>query len=281
MTYTIEEIIKQAGELPPLPQVAQKAITILRNPESNMRELADVLVLDQAMTGLILRWVNSAYFGLWNPVSTVHQAVVYLGQRTLESLVLAASVVNLLSKPIPGYGLEQGDLWKHSIGVAAGARLIAKKIGFPDPEIAYHAGLLCDIGKLVLGVMLLKPEINMEDWQGKPFSDFEQAYFGVDHATLGAELARQWNLPEPLQIAIAFHHRPSLAGDHMMLASCVHMADAILMMMGVGLGKDGLQYTLDPTAFRLIDWKDAKINELFERVMSVVQEAEEFVGLIK
>jgi putative nucleotidyltransferase with HDIG domain len=281
MTYTIEEILKQAGELPPLPQVAQKAITILRNPESNMRELADVLVLDQAMTGLILRWVNSAYFGLWNPVSTVHQAVVYLGQRTLESLVLAASVVNLLSKPIPGYGLEQGDLWKHSIGVAAGARLIAKKIGFQDPEIAYHAGLLCDIGKLVLGVMLLKPDINMEDWQGKPFSDFEQAYFGVDHATLGAELARQWNLPEPLQVAIAYHHRPSLAGDHMMLASCVHMADAILMMMGVGLGKDGLQYTLDPTAFRLIDWKDAKINELFERVMSVVQEAEEFVGLVK
>jgi putative nucleotidyltransferase with HDIG domain len=281
MAYTVEEIIRLAGELPPLPQVAQKAITILHNPDSNMRELADILVLDQAMTGLILRWVNSAYFGLWNPVSTVHQAVVYLGQRTLESLVLAASVVNLLSKPIPGYGLEQGDLWKHSIGVASGARLIAKRIGFQDPEIAYHAGLLCDIGKLVLGVMLQKPDVNMEDWQGKPFSEFEQSQFGVDHATLGAELARQWNLPEPLQVAIACHHRPSQAGDHVLLASTVHMADAMLMMMGVGLGKDGLQYTLDPAAFRLIDWKEAKINELFERVMSVVQEAEESVGLIK
>jgi putative nucleotidyltransferase with HDIG domain len=281
MAYTVEEIIKQAGELPPLPAVAQKAIGILRNPKSNMSDLADVLILDQAMTGLILRWVNSAYFGLWNPVATVHQAVVYLGQRTLESLVLAASVVDLLSKPIPGYGLEQGDLWKHSIGVAAGARLIAKQIGFQDPEIAYHAGLLCDIGKLVLGVLLMKPDVQMDEWVGKPFSDFEESYFGVDHATLGSELARQWNLPEPLQVAIACHHRPSQAGDHVMLASIVHISDAMLMMMGIGLGKDGLQYTLDPNAFRLVDWKEARINDMFERVMSVVQEAENLVGMKK
>ena len=279
MTYTMDEILKQAGELPPLPQVAQKALTILRNPNSNMHELADVLILDQAMTSLILRWVNSAYFGLWNPVSTVHQAVVYLGQRTLESLVLAASVVNLLSKPIPGYGLEQGDLWKHSIGVAAGARLIAKRIGYEDPEVAYHAGLLCDIGKLVLGVLLQKPEVHVEEWVGKPFSEFEEAYFGVDHATLGAELAKQWNLPEPLQVAIACHHKPSTAGNYAVLASTVHMSDAMLMMMGIGLGKDGLQYTLDPGAFRFVDWKGAKINDLFDRVLSVVQEAEAFVGM--
>lgn len=275
----MEEIFMQAGDLPPLPQVAQKALSILRNPNSNMQELADVLILDQAMTSLILRWVNSAYFGLWNPVSTVHQAVVYLGQRTLESLVLAASVVNLLNKPIAGYGLDQGDLWKHSIGVAAGARLIAERIGYEDPEVAYHAGLLCDIGKLVLGVLLQKPEVQVDEWHGKPFSEFEEAYFGVDHAALGAELARQWNLPEPLQVSIACHHRPSNAGEYALLASTVHMSDAMLMMMGIGLGKDGLQYTLDPAAFRHIDWKSAKIIDLFERVLSVVQEAEEFVGL--
>ena len=191
MTYTMDEILQEAGELPPLPQVAKKALTILQKPNSNMQELADVLVLDQAMTGLILRWVNSAYFGLWNPVTTVHQAVVYLGQRTLESLVLTASVVNLVSGPVPGYGLDQSELWKHSIGVAAGARLIAKRIGYEDPEIAYHAGLLCDIGRLVQRVLLKTPGVHFEEWHGKPFSEFEEAFFGVDHAALGGLELRQ------------------------------------------------------------------------------------------
>ncbi len=120
----IDLLLNRLGELPPMPAVAQKALSLIRDPDSSMSELATTLSMDQAMTSLVLRWVNSAYYGLKYPVSTVQQAVTYLGQRTLHSLILAASVATLLERPAPGYALDRGELWRHSIGVAAGARLI-------------------------------------------------------------------------------------------------------------------------------------------------------------
>jgi HD-like signal output (HDOD) protein len=281
MDQKLEEIIRQVGELPPLPQAAQKALSLIRNPRSNMSEVANVLVMDQVMTSLVLRWVNSAYYGLAFPVATVQQAVVYLGQNTIQSLILAASVATFLDRPVPGYGLERGELWKHSIGVASGARLVAVTAGLRDPEEAYHAGLLCDIGKLAFEVLLRNKSLEMTQWQGRPFVEFENTIFGVDHALLGAELARRWNLPVPLQIAIANHHHPSQAGDQVQLASAVHIADAVMMMLGVGIGKDGLQYILDPVAFQLLGWNEAKLVDLIERVSSVVKESEDFMGLVR
>ncbi len=148
-----------------MPQVAQRALGLIRNPKSNMTDLAGVLAMDQAMTSLVLRWANSAYYGLKYPVSTVQQAVTYLGQRNLHSLILAASVAALLDRPAPGYGLDRGELWKHSLGIACGARLIAAKFGNQVAEAAYHAGLLCDIGKLAFEILLRDVDTSAPDWQ--------------------------------------------------------------------------------------------------------------------
>jgi HD-like signal output (HDOD) protein len=158
---SIEDLIRRAGDLPPLPQAAQRALTLIRDPRSNMSQIAEVLTLDPAMAGLVLRWANSAYYGLVNPISTVQQAVVYLGQNTVQSLVLTASFANYLGRSIPGYDLERGDMWKHAVGVAAGARLAALKFGSKTAEDAYHAGLLCDIGKLAFDVLLT----NVDTWR--------------------------------------------------------------------------------------------------------------------
>lgn len=279
MNPRAEAIIQQVGELPPLPQAAQKALQIIRNPKSSMADVANVLVMDQVMASLVLRWVNSAYYGLASPVTTVQQAVVYLGQNTIQSLVLAASVATFLDRPVPGYGLERGELWKHSIGVAAGARLIAAKSGLKNPEEAYHAGLLCDIGKLAFEVLLRNINLDGTNWQGRSFIEFEMHTFGIDHAILGAELARRWNLPEELLAAITHHHHPSQAGEHVRLASTIHIADSVMMMLGVGIGKDGLQYSLDPAAFQLLGWNETKWVDLIERVSSVIKESETFLGL--
>lgn len=275
----IDVLLNRLGELPPMPQVAQKALSLIRDPDSSMSELATTLSMDQAMTSLVLRWVNSAYYGLKYPVSTVQQAVTYLGQRTLHSLILAASVATLLERPAPGYALDRGELWRHSIGVAAGARLLTLKFGSAVAEEAYHAGLLCDIGKLAFEILLRTIDTSTPEWQGKSFSDLEMSHFGVDHAQLGAEMVRRWNLPASLVDAISYHHTPSAAGEGALLASAVHVADAAMMMLGVGIGKDGLQYELDPVACQRVGWSDNSLKELLDKVIPFIEEADNFIRL--
>lgn len=277
MGYTANDLISRVGELPPMPQVAQRALELIRNPDSSMNDLSAVLLMDDALASLILRWANSAYYGLKYPVATVNQAVTYLGHRTLNSLILAASVAALLDRTAPGYGLERGELWRHSIGVAAGARVLAADYGPKLAEEAYHAGLLCDIGKLVFEVLLRNVDTSAPEWQGRSFEDLERLHFGLDHAVLGAELMRRWRLPTMLIDAIEYHHEPSKAGEGTLLASAVHLADAALLMMGIALGRDGLQYTLDPVACQRFRWSDDRFQELAEKVIPFINEADQFI----
>ncbi|NMC11378.1 MAG: HDOD domain-containing protein [Chloroflexi bacterium] len=277
MNTILDKLIARVGELPPIPMVTQKALDVIRDPDSSMGELANILSMDEAMTSLVLRWVNSAYYGLKYPVSTVQQAVTFLGQRTLHSLVLAASVASLLDRAAPGYALERGELWRHSIGVAAGARLIAAKFGQRTAEEAYHAGLLCDIGKLAFEVLLRDVDMNSEEWQYGDFKEMETIHFGVDHATLGAEMARRWRLPAILVDAIAHHHNPSEAAEAGILAAAVHVADAAVMSLGIGIGKDGLQYVVDEAACERVGWNESMFSDLSARIVPFVEEADKYI----
>lgn len=281
MGISIEELVNQVGNLPPLPQAAQKALSLIRDPNSSMESVSNVLGKDQVLTSLILRMANSVYYGLTYPVSTVQQATVVLGQGTIQSIILAASVAPYLERPVPGYGLERGELWRHAIGTAAGARIVAEPFGHEIAETAYHAGLLCDIGKLAFEILLRKENIKKANWQNMSFEELENKYFGINHASLGMEIARRWRMAEPLIAAIHFHHEPHLAGEHSLIASCVHVADAAMMMLGIGIGTDGLQYNLDEFALAQTKWSAEKMENLITRVGDYVNDAETFIGLKK
>lgn len=269
---TMDQLLEHVGELPPIPQVAQRALQVIRNPQSNMAELAELLSLDEAMTSLVLRWSNSSYYGLRYPVATVQQAVVYLGHRTLHSLILAASVASILNRAVPGYHLERGQLWRHSLGTAVGARTVAAQFGAKLAEEAYHAGLLCDIGKLAMDMLLRRMPEYEPDQSIQGFNELETEYFGFDHAQLGAEMACRWGLPAALVDAIANHHSPSEATDGRILADAVHLSDAAMMMMGIGIGRDGLQYVLDPGAIERMNWDEQHLMELSEQVVTFIEE---------
>jgi putative nucleotidyltransferase with HDIG domain len=274
----IDRLIARIGELPPMPQVAQKALALIRDPDSNMEDLARVLAVDEAMTSLVLRWANSSYYGLKYPVTTVRQAVTMLGHKAIHSLILAGSLASLLERPVPGYGLDRGQLWRHSIGVAAGARLVATPFGTQIAEEAYHAGLLCDIGKLALEILMREIDGLAPEWQIRSFTDIESAYFGFDHAALGAEMARRWNLPEALVNTIAYHHKPSEAPNESVIVDAVHVADTAMMIFGVGLGKDGLQYKPDPTAFQHMKVDETQLKNLLDQVLPYIDEADSFLS---
>jgi HD-like signal output (HDOD) protein len=222
-----------------------------------MKELANVIKMDQAMTSLILRWVNSGYYSLKNKLISIEQAVSYLGMRTVQNLVLSASVSGFMNRPIPGYLLEKGDLWKRSIGMAAGAQLLIKERAPELAQDAYYAGLFCDIGKLAFDTLLRYNPIDTNVATDYSFDEIEVNLFGFDHAAVGAGIVSRWNFPEHLADVIAHHHTPSQAGEKAkLLAYSVHAADAVMMTFGIALGRDSMQYNIDPKTAEILKWDD-------------------------
>jgi len=272
----IQDLVKRIGDLPPIPMAAEAALAVIRNPRSGMVELAEVLSLDQALSSLVVRWANSAYFGLVRPISTVREAVVYLGYQAVQSLILGGSISALLERPVPGYGLERGELWKHSIAVAAGTRLIVQKKAPQQAEEGYLAGLLCDIGKLAMDVLLqeVDPLARPRD---QSFEEMERELFGFDHAQMGAEIAKKWNLPPQLIDAIAFHHSPSTAEGESLLVDAVHASDCAAALMGIGVGLEGAETMLDAGALERVGLEDKTYFELMGRIGPLVREAEDFL----
>lgn len=277
---SIDQLIDKVGSLPPVPIVAQKALHIIQDPKSEMKELANVIKMDQAMTSLILRWVNSGYYSLKNKLISIEQAVSYLGMRTVQNLVLSASVSGFMNRPIPGYLLEKGDLWKRSIGMAAGAQLLIKERAPELAQDAYYAGLFCDIGKLAFDTLLRYNPIDTNVATDYSFDEIEVNLFGFDHAAVGAGIVSRWNFPEHLADVIAHHHTPSQAGEKAkLLAYSVHAADAVMMTFGIALGRDSMQYNIDPKTAEILKWDDKNFELFFSRILPLITEAETFLQI--
>ncbi len=277
---SISQLLANLSDLPAMPEVAQKVLSLIRNPKTNMTEIGQILSLDQSLAMLVLRWANSAYYGLRQPVTTVTQAVVVLGQQAVRNVILASTVASMMDRPVKGYGLDKGDLWKHSIAVAGAAREIAKDKGYELAEEAYTGGLLADIGKLALESLIQTIDLSVPELKDKSFSDLEEQYFGIDHAILGAELARRWNLPPRLLDAIAHHHEPEHSKEGRALAYAVHLADYVIMILGIGIGRDGLQYHLDPKAIEYYGFSDKMIEELAEIIPGFIEESDSMIRAI-
>ena len=277
MEYTIDQLIREADKLPPIPQAAQKALALIRSPESNAATLARIIETDQVLTTQVLRWSNSAYYGMENRISTAQQAIVVLGLDLIQEIIMTYSLSDRLNKPLPGYELQRGELWQHALGTAIGAKLISKKLHLKIDEDAYFAGLLCDVGKLVFEKLLREADIDHSEWAHHSFLELERTMFGIDHASLGAEIARRWQLPENLVTSIAYHHEPQLAGNYKMLVAAVHVADVSMMILGIGVGVDGLRYPLEEQALKRLgmNWED--LFELIEQVTEQLAKAKEII----
>jgi len=279
----LRKLLDAVQDLPPLPQAAMKILQLIQDPDSTITQLAEVLTLDEALMSRVLTWANSPYYTGYSPVSTMEQAMMRLGLNTLRQLILAATTTNFLGRPVSGYAMMRGDLWRHSIAVAAGARTVMAREHSDQRDQAYVAGLLHDVGKLVLDAFVGRPGFwPSQEQEGngrdiKAFDETESKLLGIDHAHLGAEVARKWNLPDALCDAIAWHHDPSQATDGALLAAAVHVADAAALMAGIGLGIDGLEYHLDVPALHSMGWLQEDMEDLMDEEYKAINWAEEFL----
>jgi putative nucleotidyltransferase with HDIG domain len=270
---TAQEVAAAVAELPAMPASVTEVIAACDDHDMTVGQLSQVVLRDQSLTASILKLANSSFYGHSRRVTTVTEAVVMLGFSAIKSLAISSHTARLLSGGLPGYGLQQGELWRHSISVAFTARRLAVEVKLAPVEEAFVAGLLHDIGKTILSSYMehaFDEVTRIAQDRRIPFQDVEAELLGFDHAELGAQIAMAWSFPPELEEAIRFHHSPGGATLKPALAHCVHLADAACMMLGVGLGADGLMYGVDPESLEVLDITPDRLMGLMDDVAPLV-----------
>ncbi len=263
----IRRKVKSIKSLPTLPAVAQKVSKMAESDNTSATQLGKIIGTDQALSGRVLRLVNSSFYGFPGRISSISSAIVLLGFDVVKSLIISVSVFEMMEKGIIG-------LWDHSLGCAVASRLIAKRIEDCDAEEISTAGLLHDIGKVVVSMQLSD---NYEDIRSLIdekkiiFSQAEKEVLGFTHEDIGWWLTESWNLPVSLQEPIAFHHHPMRAHKAKVATCVVHLAN--FLVRGVGFGSGGDPWT-PPLDHKALDRLGLNIRDIEEIIAELGDELE-------
>jgi len=271
----LDNLIRQVQDLPSLPIAVTRVMQLTNDPKAGLSDVAHALASDQGLAARVLKLANSAYYGSSRRIGTVSEAVVILGMRTTRNLTLATSCQDMLEREVQGYFLPRGALWRHSLACAAAAQNLARRAHFRGTEEAFVAGLLHDIGKVVMSAYLKAEfaQVLTRVAKGRlTFSDAEREVLGFDDAEVGARLLERWNLPSTLVTAVRYHHAPSQAPESP-LAALVHVADTICLTLGIGLGVDGMAYTLDPNALAMLHLTEDDFEQVASQTCDTLSEA--------
>ncbi len=270
---TLAKLLLKVREMPPLPQSITQILELTKSTKSSARDLVKVCEHDPKLTVNMLKLANSPFYGFTRKISTVSHAIVCLGLDTVKSIALASSTHEMLNREIPAYALEKGMLWQHSIGCSTCARIIAKRIRFKESEEAYIAGLLLDIGKIILSDFAEDEFIQIVEKTKNnriSFDKAEQKVLGFNHPQIGAKIIEKWNLPPILVEAVQHHHQPQGADEYKKISYIVHLADAISCMLGIGLGCDGLMYVLEENTLDILGLSKEDVESIMSELVDKV-----------
>ena len=279
-TSKFDKYLHKLDSLPSFGPVITKVIT-LAIEESDARHMAGIIEKDTALSAKILRVVNSPFFGLSRNISTLSRAVAILGLKVVKNLVLSLSLLKTFSGKNKE-GFDYDLFWEHSMTVAAGARLISENSGYKDPEEGFVAGLLHDIGILILASLeahdyrMVLDEVAecVKNNREYDITEIETKIMGISHPEIGAWLVSKWNLPETLELAIRFHHQieyPAEIGPAMgRLLRCVYVANKMWNMFYLP-DKQSEVLKFRQLCREVLDLADDDVKEI---ITKVTQEAE-------
>ena len=249
---TKELIIAAVKSFPAMSPAAMQVLKLLGDPDTNLADIRNAVRYDPGLTANILRMANSAYFGFPGTIGSIGQAVARLGWKRMFQLVIASTVYGLMEKPVSGYSLPPGELWRHSVAASGTAELIVKNYKIRVSDDTFTSALLHDVGKIVLGDVAEAyfDEIETAALQGRSFEAAERDVLGTDHAEVGAWILEHWSLPGDLVNAVRWHHNPDGAGATSPELDVVHVADVLSHSIGTGVGRDDMKYHPSVTAMQ-------------------------------
>jgi putative nucleotidyltransferase with HDIG domain len=277
-TVSLDKLIMLTGDLPPMPQVARRIMEIVNDPATNAQALQSVISRDQGMSGQIMKIANSALYSRSRKIETLSDAIVMLGFNSIKNIAIMRATKNLLNFNRKGRVISLKDklTWEHSVGTALAGRIIARRTQRRFAERAFMAGLLHDIGKMVL----LQKVADQFDGiieevynTGRHFTEVEQEKFGFTHAEIGALLVKKWNLSEELEKAIRLHHeiKPEMKVDTP-LVYFIDLANKFCHKIGVGFIKEPDLELKDELSAIMLGVKEEDIGDLEKSIQANIKE---------
>lgn len=241
----------------------------LQSPQCNLSTIGDAIQKDPDLTARLLRLANSPFYGFANRLSTVTEAVSLLGIQQIQDMITASSVLEQF-EGVPDNYVNQHSFWRHSLAVGITARLLAMERRLPKPDKFFVAGLLHDVGRLVLLSQAAEwAHAVFEQYQQRRslLREAERAVLGYDHQQIAAELLQSWSYPPVLVQAVAFHHTPAQSVAKLE-AAVVHVADHLVNAMGLGSSGEQFIPPLDERAWAALGLGP----EVLERLLAAVDE---------
>ena len=267
------EILEGLESIPALPTAANRMIVLLRDPDVEIVEVVQTIEYDPGLTSNVLRLANSAYFGGPRTISSLRDAIMRLGFNRIFQLVITSAILPVAKQAVKGYDLPAGELLDHSIAVAIGAEELGRQLHLRVPPATFTAGLLHDLGKIVLGTFLqvdAGPIIALALQEQVSFEVAEEQVLGIDHAEAGAALLERWSIPGPVVETVRWHHHPeSFTGDAALM-DLVHVADHLSLSGGVGTTAHGVTYRLSEQVMSHIDLRQDVVESVLQKMLEGV-----------
>jgi len=273
MAVSLDKVLSRIHALPELSPVVLRALQLTDREFISAREIVGVISVDARFSMRIVKAANTPCYTLPRPVTSVGEAVLLLGTDSFREVVLIAAARDIFHRDLPGYGLSGSEMWAHSLACGMAAQIIAELTEYSNPQEAFVSGLLHDVGKIVLNeemqsaLAVIRAQMARADCA---FVDAERAILGYDHCDVGGRVARSWGLPQHIVQAVALHRKPIVSRQTVPLAGYVHLGEALCCAAGIGLGFEGLNFTLETQA--LTDFKftedmaDAALSRLVDKM---------------
>lgn len=240
MSTDFQTVVRSVRDLPPMPAVAIKVLELLGDPNVNYVKLGEAISADPAVSARLLKVSNSAFYSMKRQIKTLDHAIAIVGERTLRSLVLAASLEGMNKS----YGLLEKMLWEDAIGCAIGCRILARKFNTADPEEAFLAGLFRHLGKIVMNYSdpdAYRALAETAYAEGQSTSELEGRFFPYAHAVVGAAVLDKWNFNRALVMSTLHHEDLKISLDEeedgealLRLTATVNFAGHVCLKLGIG-----------------------------------------------
>ena len=279
-------IIDKVHQLPTLPIVANKITSLIKDPTCTAIKVSEILDKDQSLTTKVLRLVNSVYYSLCTNVTNVQHAVALVGFKNISQMIISISVFDVF-KGRYGEEFDRVGFWKHSIGCAVISRMIAEKMNYPKLDDSFTAGLLHDIGKVVLDQYLheeMTKIIKLVKEKDVSFVDAEYEVLGLSHADIGEQVMKNWKIPTSITVAVKYHHQgPNERADSPLsqdlIVDIVRLSDVICKREKIGSTGDNIIPEMNEDLWDRLDINQESINEIVEGCIEEIEKAEALLEL--
>ncbi|MCW7755355.1 HDOD domain-containing protein [Desulfobotulus sp. H1] len=277
----VSELIREIDSLQPMPQIAQQVLALAEDPKADTEKIARLIYFDPYITADLLKMCNSAYFARSRTIDSLHDAINILGLDRIVDLVVMKCGSSNFKGGQKGYGLDEGLLWKKAVSCAIIARDLAMRIRLAERHLVFTAGLLRDIGKVVLSRFVADrmeriQRLVAED--GYSFREAEKKVLGVDQSELAGIIAKKWGFSPRLQAVIRNSHMAGGAVFSDDAANVVYVADQVCIMLGIGVGLDGLAYRFHREALGALGLSARDLQEIIADFGDRIREVEDLIG---